>query len=128
MVDKSTPVLVVSDDMRLQQDIRGVLNMLAVASFDTVHDATAALTLLREKSYGEKSYGLVIADKAMEGIGDFARPKREDIDLARIPFVLVIRGGRDLLTAKLLGADYYITKPINFLKARAAIESALGGA
>jgi len=111
-VDLSMPILVVDDYNTMVRIIRNLLRQLGFQDVDAAPDGLAALTKLRDRSYG-----LVISDWNMEPMTGYELLKqmRADPKLTGTPFIMVTAESKteNVIAAKQAGVNNYIVKPFN---------------
>jgi two-component system chemotaxis response regulator CheY len=121
-VDPSMPVLIVDDYKTRVRIIRNLLKQLGFANVDKAGDGTAALDMMRQKSYG-----LVISDWNMEPMTGYEllREVRADDRLSRTPFIMVTAESKtdNVIAAKKAGVNNYIVKPFNAATLKAKIDA-----
>ena len=124
-VDPSMPVLVVDDYKMMIRIIRNLLKQLGIANVDEAGEGTAALDMMRQKSYG-----LVISDWNMEPMTGYEllREVRADDRLSRTPFIMVTAESKteNVIAAKKAGVNNYIVKPFNAATLKAKIDAVFG--
>ncbi|MGZ5863033.1 MAG: response regulator, partial [Methyloceanibacter sp.] len=105
--------------------IRNLLKQLGFANVDEAGDGTAALDMMRQKSYG-----LVISDWNMEPMTGYEllREVRADDRLSRTPFIMVTAESKteNVIAAKKAGVNNYIVKPFNAATLKAKIDAVFG--
>jgi two-component system, chemotaxis family, chemotaxis protein CheY len=111
MVDlRSLPILVVDDYQAMRRLIRTLLLQIGLSNIDFAEDGAAALTKLRDRSYG-----LIISDMKMEPMSglELLREVREDDRTRSIPFIMITAAVDmdEVLAAKKAGVSDYIVKP-----------------
>jgi PAS domain S-box-containing protein len=81
-----------------------------------VHDATSALTLLRDHADGPGAFDVVISDCQMPMVDGFtlARRVKRDERLRALPVVMLTSIGnpRDVARCRKIGVDAYLSKPV----------------
>jgi two-component system, chemotaxis family, chemotaxis protein CheY len=124
-VNPSMSVLVVDDYKTMIRIIRNLLKQLGFANVDEAGDGTAALDMMRQKSYG-----LVISDWNMEPMTGYEllREVRADDRLSRTPFIMVTAESKteNVIAAKKAGVNNYIVKPFNAATLKAKIDAVFG--
>jgi len=124
-VDPSMPVLVVDDYKTMIRIIRNLLKQLGFANVDEASDGTAALDMMRQKSYG-----LVISDWNMEPMTGYEllREVRASPEFSQTPFIMITAESKteNVIAAKKAGVSNYIVKPFNAATLKAKIDAVFG--
>jgi two-component system chemotaxis response regulator CheY len=121
----SANVLVVDDYGTMRRIIRNLLTQIGFTNIEEAADGAAALSKLREKSFG-----LVISDWNMEPMTglQLLQEVRADNKLKPTPFIMVTAESKteNVVAAKEAGVNNYIVKPFNAETLKKKIESVLG--
>ncbi|MDB5511882.1 MAG: hypothetical protein JWR08_1365 [Enterovirga sp.] len=121
-LDLGIPILVVDDYQTMIRIIRNLLKQLGFEDVDEASDGTAALSRLKERSYG-----LVISDWNMEPMTGYEllRHMRADDGLKATPFIMVTAESKteNVIAAKKAGVSNYIVKPFNAMTLKNKIEA-----
>lgn len=107
------PILVVDDDADLREALGAVLHDEGYL-VATVENGEQALTVLRA---GARPCMVLLDEKmpVLDGL-EFRRRQLAEPEIAKIPVVLFTGDGRNEETAKSLGIDYFLTKPVDLLR------------
>ena len=121
----STSILVVDDYKTMLRIIRNLLKQLGFDNVEEAQDGSAALTKLRDKSFG-----LVISDWNMEPMSGLQLLKevRADVKLKDTPFIMITAESKseNVIAAKEAGVNNYIVKPFNAATLKGKLTAVLG--
>lgn len=116
-MDDNKKILVVEDSPTMRQFIGFSLKRLKGITVEMAGDGVEALKKLTEKDAG---FDLIISDVNMPIMDGFTllTEVKKNVAIKAIPVVMLTTEGHpeDIEKGKKLGADGYLTKPINTLK------------
>lgn len=122
---KAKRVLVVDDYRTMIRVIRSLLKQIGFDDIDEATDGSAALALMKEKSYD-----LIISDWNMEPMSgiEFLRAVRTSGAASQnTPFIMVTAESRveNIIVARKAGVSNYIVKPFSAETLKAKIEAVM---
>jgi two-component system chemotaxis response regulator CheY len=123
---KDMNVLIVDDYQTMLRIIKNLLGQLGFSNIDEATDGTAALELMKNKTYG-----LVISDWNMEpmtGLELLKTVRATNDNNQKVPFIMVTAESKteNVIAAKQAGVDNYIVKPFNAETLKQKIASVIG--
>ncbi len=123
--DPNMSILIVDDYKTMLRIIRNLLKQLGFDNVEEAQDGSAALTKLRDKSFG-----LVISDWNMEPMSGLQLLKevRADVKLKDTPFIMITAESKseNVIAAKEAGVNNYIVKPFNAATLKGKLTAVLG--
>lgn len=124
MVDFSLPILVLDDLHTMTRIVDSMLRKCGFTQIEQVHDASAALQRLRERTFL-----MVLSDREMPQMSglDFVRAVRGDASIRSVPIVIMSASSapQDAEEAIAAGANTFLTKPFTLSTLRDVIGSLL---
>ena len=119
-------VLIVDDYQTMLRIIKNLLGQLGFKKIDEATDGSAALELMKNKTYG-----LVISDWNMEpmtGLDLLKNVRANNDNNQKVPFIMITAESKteNVIAAKQAGVDNYIVKPFNAETLKQKITSVIG--